>query len=435
MYYYTENIKEVPSMDLQIDKILLQILMVLFPIILYQALQNNRQFGKNEKVYWGIVFTITMALCILYAIKIKEGVYLDLRMVPWFLAFIYGGKSVGIFVTLFYAFLRFLVGGPGMGPAFLVLFLGGFVILEFRKYYFNWTRSIKIVRSMLLTFVLVTLLPILGIFLLGNSLILETIHLIGVFILANVLSVWLAVHLFESHREKQELIKEIQKNEKLQVVGQVAASVAHEIRNPMTSIRGFIQLLTGSKNIDSTERNYLNICIDELDRANDIISDYLSLGKKHEQEPQQLIDVSALALKSVNTLYSYANLNNAAISIETSEGAIVLGASSRLQQLIINLIKNAIEASKQNGKIHVSVLIKGDQVEMNIEDSGIGMTGEQLENIGLPYYSTKEKGTGLGLMVSLQIIKEMNGYLNVQSKQNKGTIFKITFPLAKQENL
>ncbi|MCM3586677.1 ATP-binding protein [Mesobacillus maritimus] len=422
-------------MDLQIDKILLQILMVLFPIILYQALQNNRQFGKNEKVYWGIVFTITMALCILYAIKIKEGVYLDLRMVPWFLAFIYGGKSVGIFVTLFYAFLRFLVGGPGMGPAFLVLFLGGFVILEFRKYYFNWTRSIKIVRSMLLTFVLVTLLPILGIFLLGNSLILETIHLIGVFILANVLSVWLAVHLFESHREKQELIKEIQKNEKLQVVGQVAASVAHEIRNPMTSIRGFIQLLTGSKNIDSTERNYLNICIDELDRANDIISDYLSLGKKHEQEPQQLIDVSALALKSVNTLYSYANLNNAAISIETSEGAIVLGASSRLQQLIINLIKNAIEASKQNGKIHVSVLIKGDQVEMNIEDSGIGMTGEQLENIGLPYYSTKEKGTGLGLMVSLQIIKEMNGYLNVQSKQNKGTIFKITFPLAKQENL
>ncbi|MBM4761872.1 sensor histidine kinase [Bacillus sp. B15-48] len=420
-------------MGLQFDNMMLQILMVLFPIILYQALQGNQRFGVREAFYWGIVFSITMGLCIAYAVKINDGIFLDLRMVPWFLAFIYGGKAVGIFVTVFYVILRFLVGGSGMIPAFIVLLLGTMMIWEFRAQYFKWDRKEKIIKSVLFIGMLSFAIPFLGTVLLDEPMTL-TKFLINVgYVVANVLTVWLAVHLLETHLEKQRLIKEMRKKEKLQVVGEVAASVAHEIRNPMTSVRGFIQILTGSKNISPSEKEYLHICMDELDRANEIISDYLSLGKNNEMEQHGHIDLSKVANQSVNTLFSYATLQNVSVTLETSKPAYIMGISSRLQQMLINLIKNAIEAAGPDGNVSVSVVIVDKSVEVTIADDGVGMTAEQVEKIGLPYYSTKEKGTGLGLMVTLQIIKEMKGTWSVMSEQNKGTTFKVSFPLAKEK--
>jgi two-component system, sporulation sensor kinase B len=417
-------------MDLQFDYILLQILMILFPIILYQALMNNRKLEKMETFYWGLVFTVTMGLCIIFAIKIDEGIFLDLRMVPWFLAYIYGGRVVGTFVTVFYVVLRFLVGGPGMIPAFIVLLLGTMVIWKFRSYYINWERKERILFSTLFLIGISALIPSVGILIFQKLMSWSRFFIDIGFVMANALSVWLAVHLMESYKEKQELVKQVQKNEKLQVVGQVAASVAHEIRNPMTSVRGFIQILSGSNNISEAEKGYLQICLDEIDRANEIISDYLSLGKNNELDEPGKINASKIASKSVNTLVSYATLHNVHLSLETYEDAYVIGHTTRLQQMLVNLIKNSIEATRPNGIVRVEVTIKGQLVEIVVEDDGAGMTSTQIENIGIPYYSTKDKGTGLGLMVTLQIIKEMNGNWNVTSQLNKGTLFKITLPLA-----
>lgn len=421
-------------MDFQTDNILLQMLMVLFPIIFYQALYNNRRLEKKESIFWGFVFSVTMVLCITFAIKIEEGIILDLRMVPWFLAFIYGGRSVGIFVTIFYIFIRFLIGGDGMIPAFTVLLLGTIFIWSFHNKFHEWERKVKLRCAVIFLTCLSMSLPILGTILIGETINEHKVIIDIGFVVVNALTVWLAVHLIESHKEKQELIKEIQKQEKLQVVGQVAASVAHEIRNPMTSVRGFIQMLTGSKNISNSEKDFLRICLDELDRANAIISDYLSLGKNKELEKRGIIDVSELVGRSVNTLISYANIQNVNVTLEACKSAYILGNSSRLQQMLVNLIKNAIEAVTANGNVRVIVTTNQEQVEISILDDGVGMTPAQIENIGLPYYSTKEKGTGLGLMVTLQIIKEMDGTWNVTSIQNKGTQFKITFPISKCEN-
>ncbi len=421
-------------MGLQSNNILLQMLVVLFPIILYQALVNNRKLAKKESFYWGIVFSVTMGLCITFAIKIEEGIFLDLRMVPWFLAYIYGGKTVGIIVTFFYVIIRFLVGGPGMYPAYIVLLLGTIFIFKFRSHYVKWDRRMKILQSALFLIILSTLIPTVGILLLHMPLTMSRFFIDLCFVLANALTVWLSVHLLELHREKQELVREIQKNEKLNVVGQVAASVAHEIRNPMTSVRGFIQLFSVSHNINDSEKQYLKICLDELDRANEIISDYLSLGKNHDLELHGLVDLSKLVTKSVNTIISYATLHNVRISQEPCEGAYVIGNSNRLLQMLVNLIKNAIEAASPDGNVMITVVVIENQVEITVTDNGIGMTSEQIENIGLPYYSTKEKGTGLGLMVTLQVVKEMKGSWNIVSHQNKGTMFKISFPLAKNES-
>ena len=419
-------------MDLQYDNILLEMLMVLFPIISYQAFMNNRKLEDKESFYWGLVFSVTMGLCITFAIKIEEGIILDLRMVPWFLAFIYGGKAVGIFVTLFYVVIRFLVGGIGMIPAFMVLLLGSMFILRFRNQFIKWDRKKKLRLSVFFLVGLSTMIIMAGIVFLKLPLTPSNLFIDIGYVITNAITVWLSVHLMESHKEKQELVKEIQKNEKLQVVGQVAASVAHEIRNPMTSVRGFIQLFSSSKNINAAEKEQLLICLDELDRANEIISDYLSLGKNQELEKPGLIDVSSIATRTVNSLFSYATINNVRVSLEICNGAYVLGNVSRLQQMLVNLIKNAIEAAHPDGNVGITVLIVNQQVKITVSDDGVGMTSQQLENIGLPYYSTKEKGTGLGLMVTLQMIKEMNGNWNVTSYPNKGTQFNISFPIGEK---
>ncbi|PLR95033.1 sensor histidine kinase [Bacillus sp. T33-2] len=417
-------------MGFQFDNILLQMLMVLFPIILYLALTNDRQTDKHQSAYWGYICAITMGLSMAFAIIIDKGIFLDLRMVPWFLSFVYGGTPVGICVTVFFFVIRFLLGGTGMIPAFIVMILSSFVISGFQANFKMWGRRKKILLSIVFLVVSSASIPFIGTILLQQPL--TTVRFISYvcFVFVNGVTVWLAVHLMESHREKKELLREIRKNEKLHVVGQMAASVAHEIRNPMTSVRGFIQLLSGSKNISATEKDFLNVCLEELDRANEIISDYLAFGKSNEIDYLSQVDISNEAAKSVKSLSSYSVLHGVNLSLDICDHAIVMGNPDRLQQMFVNLIKNAIEAASPQGHVKMKLCTRDRQVEISIEDDGEGMAPQQIENLGLPYYSTKEKGTGLGLMVTLHIIREMGGKWNVTSEKNKGTIFNISIPLA-----
>ncbi|WP_251552266.1 ATP-binding protein [Neobacillus muris] len=420
-------------MMIQYDHILLQMLMVLFPIILYQAIMSDKRMGhKLEAAYWFAVCATTVSLCVVFTIKIEEGIYLDLRMVPWFLAFLYGGPAVGFLVSAFFVVIRFIAGGPGMVPAFVVLFICTLVILKFRLHFKNWSRPKKIGMSIVFLGFTAYSIPYIGSLILDVPVTKIRLIIYGVYIAANGITVWLAVHLLESYSEKSKLLNEIRKNEKLQVVGQMAASVAHEIRNPMTSVRGFVQLLSTSTALSESERSYLSVCLMELDRANKIISDYLSLGKNFDQEKLRPVNLSWIASQSVKSLSSYSLMENVEVKFTNDHHAVVLGVPGRVQQMLVNLIKNAIEAASPSGFVEMTLRKKGDSVLVIITDDGTGMTSQQIENLGLPYYSTKEKGTGLGIMVTLQIIKEMGGTWAVKSELNQGTQFTLSFPLAKQ---
>jgi two-component system, sporulation sensor kinase B len=416
-------------MDFQYEKILLQMLMVLFPIILFLALGSER-WGKRINVSWGIVCTVTMVFSMMVPIRVDEGIFLDLRLVPWFLAFIYGGTRVGISVSIFFFIIRFFIGGLGMIPAFMIIVLCSFVMYFFRKKFKTWSRHLKIFHSALFLMVASAMLPTIGSIILDESV--NYIKLISYisFVIENSIMVWFAIYMMESNREKLDLIKEVQKNEKMNVVGQLAASVAHEIRNPMTSVKGFIQLLSTSENISKTELDYLKISLMELDRANDIISDYLSLGKPQGTEPMCELDVGIETAKSVRSLSSFATFYGVHVSLNILDDATILGISGRIQQLFVNIIKNGIEASKNPGTVAVKVFADAENVKVLISDDGEGMDKQHIQNLGLPFYSTKEKGTGLGLMVSLQIIKEMGGKWEVTSEKGKGTNFLLMFPLA-----
>ncbi|WP_409303049.1 ATP-binding protein [Peribacillus sp. SCS-155] len=416
-------------MDFQYDKILLQMLMVLFPIILFLALGADRS-GKRGNIVWGIVCGFTMYSSMLVPITIDDGIFLDLRLVPWFLAFIYGGTWIGIFVTIFFFIIRFLLGGVGMIPAFIVLSLSSLVMFFYREKYMAWPRRTKITYSAAYLTISSAMLPIIGTVILHDPL--TPVKLVSYifFVIANAIMIWFAIYMLESHQEKLDLMAEIQRNEKLYVAGQLAASVAHEIRNPMTSIKGFLQLLSISKNTSDAEKEYIKISLEELDRANEIISDYLSLGKNQSSRQFTTLNIGEEAKRSVKALSSFSNYHGVQIALDIIGDIRIFGISGRVQQLFINIIKNAIEASKIPGTVQVKVFAEDGTAMVRVSDNGEGMDKQQIQNLGFPFYSTKEKGTGLGLMVSLHILKEMGATFKVTSEKGKGTQFLLMFPQA-----
>ncbi|WP_152667744.1 ATP-binding protein [Aneurinibacillus tyrosinisolvens] len=238
---------------------------------------------------------------------------------------------------------------------------------------------------------------------------------------------WFAVYLIENMKKNMELQREINRTEKLHVMGELAAAVAHEIRNPMTVVRGFMQLLHQEQIEEHKKRMYTELMIGELDRAEEIINDYLTFAKpeaKHREE----IDAGVEVQNAVNVMSSYALLRNVETITGIDHGLFVYLEPSKFRQCLVNLIKNGIEAMPDGGGLQVYAYRRGDSIVVDIIDEGIGMSPEEVSRLGSPFYSTKEKGTGLGLMVCYRIIELFNGKIHVRSEQGKGTAFSILLP-------
>jgi PAS domain S-box-containing protein len=223
----------------------------------------------------------------------------------------------------------------------------------------------------------------------------------------------------------------LSRSEKLSVVGELSASVAHEIRNPLTSLKGFVQLLQME---DDKHQDYYQIMLDELNRINHIVGELLLLAKpQHLQYSKQAIQK---ILKDVISLLGVeATLYN--VQIESNfpkEDLIIECEPNQLKQLFINLIKNSIEASKNGGTIWISLKqIEDNQVSITVKDNGSGISRERLEKIGEPFYSSKEKGTGLGLTVSFKIVQSHKGTIHFDSEIDLGTTVDIILPI--EQNL
>ncbi|WP_070120445.1 ATP-binding protein [Bacillus marinisedimentorum] len=212
-------------------------------------------------------------------------------------------------------------------------------------------------------------------------------------------------------------------SEKLSLLGQLAAGVAHEIRNPLTSLRGFIQLMQSG--IDEKEI-YYDIMLAELDRIEFIVKEFLSLAKP-QHSPYTKLDVTVLLDETVKLLESQANLKNIRISVSSDSSIpLIYGSDNQLKQVFINIIKNAMDATNHGGSISIRVTVPEPyNVSIEIEDEGEGIPESQLKRIGEPFYTTKEKGTGLGIMVCRRIIEAHSGSIDFKSEAGRGTTVSI----------
>ncbi|WLR56655.1 ATP-binding protein [Mesobacillus subterraneus] len=237
-----------------------------------------------------------------------------------------------------------------------------------------------------------------------------------------------AINTMEDIYEHTKLQQELQRAEKMNAIGQLAASVAHEIRNPMTVVKGFLQIFL-SKEMAEEDHMYLKLMIEELNRAETIINDYLSLAKP-DVGKLVIIDGREMAEQVMDLMSSYAMMSkNISLHTEIKNQVKIKGNKSELKQVLINILKNGIEAMGEGGKLCVTLEEQGSFGVFVIKDTGTGMTAEEISRLGTAFYSLKERGTGMGLMVCYQIVERMKGQIKVSSKKGEGTTFEIMVPI------
>ena len=226
-----------------------------------------------------------------------------------------------------------------------------------------------------------------------------------------------------TNRNRMEEI--LRRSEKLTTVGQLAAGVAHEIRNPLTTLGGFLQLQQATRvlNID-----HVKLMLSELDRINLIIGEFLILAKPQAVHFQKK-DIRVILEDVTTLLASQAHLHGTQFLLYLSSNpANVYCESNQLKQVFINLLKNGMEAMPTGGKIKIQLLLLQDQVRIDVIDEGIGISEQVLPKLGEPFFTSKKAGTGLGLMVSQRIIQSHRGTIEIKSDVGKGTTVSIYLP-------
>lgn len=254
----------------------------------------------------------------------------------------------------------------------------------------------------------------------------NTIHHV-VFILVIFLIFRQIIYIYENNK----MMVEARQNEKLYIISQMAASIAHEIRNPLTVVNGFLQLLKKDKQTPKGHQKHYTLMLEELERSQVIITDYLSLAKP-QLDKYEVINVKKEISFVLDMVSPYGTLHGIEIDNHTESSWYIYGNIAGFRQVLVNIIKNAIEASESGGKIGIYVYQNKSNITIKIRDYGKGMTQKQINQLGMPFYSTKDAGTGLGLTVCFNLIKNMDGLINISSKIGNGTCFELVFPEMKQ---
>lgn len=239
-----------------------------------------------------------------------------------------------------------------------------------------------------------------------------------------------AVGVFDDITElikKEELLRE---REKLAVIGQMAAGMAHELKNPLTSIRGFAQLLAG-RAIDSTLDEYLRIVISEIDRMNQVIQDFLQLARPRPMELVRM-SVNDLVEEISPIIEPQAFLKKIDVNIETDDNIPKsMVDPAHIKQVLLNLAQNSMEAMEGGGILGIKTIYHAgvSEVRLDISDTGDGISPDSLKKIGVPFFTTKPGGTGLGLSISFNIIEQHRGRIEIQSREGMGTTFSVLLPV------
>lgn len=234
---------------------------------------------------------------------------------------------------------------------------------------------------------------------------------------------------FKDITEAEKLKQKLVRKESLLAMGEMAASAAaHEIKNPLFSIRGFLQLLEESLEKEDERREYTEIMLSELDRLHRLIEKFLSFSKEGVSK-KSLIDINSVVHDVIKLFKPRLKLSNIKCHFKKSnEKLVVQGNCDQLRQVFINILQNCYEAIEPGKNIYVTSKAVDKQCIIIIKDEGKGICKKEMSQIFQPFFTTKEKGTGLGLFITKKIIKNHNGKIEVDSEEGKGTRFTIIFP-------
>ncbi|HAK89523.1 MAG TPA: hypothetical protein DHV16_05170 [Nitrospiraceae bacterium] len=237
------------------------------------------------------------------------------------------------------------------------------------------------------------------------------------------------IRLIQDVTEIKKMEEQIIHSEKLASIGRLAAGIAHEIGNPLTSIFSFVQILREMED-DKFKKESLETVYFHISRISEILKQLSGFSKMPAEEPKECL-INDIIETSLNLIQYDKKAKDINITKELSPSIRPITIDgNRLSQVFVNLVLNAIDAIPDGGALTVRSTAKGNDILIEFQDAGSGINREDLAHIFEPFYTTKEKGTGLGLAVSYDIIKKMNGTLTVESETGKGSTFTITLPAA-----
>ena len=238
------------------------------------------------------------------------------------------------------------------------------------------------------------------------------------------------IGVFQDLTELKAMEAEIKRKEKWAFIGELSASIAHELRNPLASLKGSVEMLRENKVSEEHADQLMNIALSEMDRLNSIITDFL-LYAKPRQLDMQPFDVHQ-SLRDVVTLLENSESagKDVIITTDINESLLISGDAGQIQQVFWNLSLNAIDAVSNKGRINISSKKNGNSVAILFTDHGRGIDKDDIDKVFYPFFTTKENGTGLGLSIAHKIIEEHKGKLEVISEgKGRGSTFKIVLPI------
>ncbi|MFC0557442.1 ATP-binding protein [Halalkalibacter alkalisediminis] len=412
------------------EKLLFHVLIVLMPILVVSFFVDGRK-EKQSKTVLIVLLTIASIFCMVFSYE-EKGLHWDLRYVLLLLAFLYGGRKAGWIVCGVLLVTRTIIDEDSLLIGYLVI-LAASIIFHCAYYSYQlkvqkWDRVRFSLRlSLWPSLIIVTLV---GVYLVVTG-DLETeigqyITYVIVFTSTLVIATGFSILLLEQLKERIRMQEEMQRAVKMNAISELAASIAHEVRNPLTVVKGFLQLM--EKDEQGKKKEYFSIALSEMKRAEEIINDYLNFAKP-QMVSSKTLEVNQVLSEIINILTPYSLKENVELTFASTKELFINVDRNQFKQVLINLIKNAIEATPKNGNVHVDLKKDRTLVKITISDTGEGMSAEQLAKIGTLFYSTKEQGTGLGTMVSFRIIEDMGGTLRFESKLQQGTSVTIILPL------
>ncbi|WP_112180537.1 MULTISPECIES: sensor histidine kinase [Paraliobacillus] len=410
------------------DELLINFLFIFIPYFIFQTFWLDK--GKSNHKYTDfiivILLSLTITFCMAHPIRFSDGIIFDLRQIPFIIGLFYFGWRFGLVLYLTILVNRLFIGGEGFYITFLVTtFMLIFISLFKNKYdCFGIKGKItSLTAAAIFSSIAIVLLSHATIQPLSFEQNLTSIN----FIIIQGLSMLIFAYIIQNSIQVIKIREELLETEKLKVVSELAASVSHEVRNPITITKGFLQLLMTPDLSNQSRMSYAALSLKELERAENIITDYLSITKA---KPDSYV-VSTMESDIeyvVSVLSPYAAIHNVDIITKCNNQLVVKYNQNQLQQSFINIAKNCIEAMPDGGVLSIETGVNKNNVIVSIKDSGCGMTKKQLTKLGTPYFTTKETGTGLGMTVSYNAIHQMNGTIKVYSTIGTGTEFNITLP-------
>jgi two-component system sporulation sensor kinase B len=423
-----------------INQLLIHLIIILFPIFIQQFFFARKKISDDIRyqVVNGCMFGASAVLCMTLPVQVIGNFQGDLRSIPVIISILYSsGKYLPGIIALSIAVLyRIYLGGD----VIVITTIGFLAIVAPSFFFIKSFSSYKTIKRMIICILLSVHSVILVVISLFSYIKIQAYtvedqkHIfltISILAIASLIGMAISSLLKEHIIETNYLKLELERSEKLKIVSQIAASVAHEVRNPLTVVKGFLQLLKES--VDDRKKDYLKIALSELERAEYIITDYLNLAKPQADQLEQ-VEVSSFLSSTLEIMNSFSLIQNVQIQLNCNQTDLfVLADKPKLSQVVLNLIKNGVEAIPNTGIVTVNAFYRNEEIFIEIKDNGKGMSKEDLDNIGTAFFTTKDTGTGLGILVTIRIVEALNGKISFESKEGAGTKVVLRFPAVEGE--